>query len=185
MIFLPALINIFGVIFDCYRLRHHKVQSGARVSAKNRIFYFCKFMRHDYYIILIIIFAFRILIIIFPTHIDQDCYRQVGGLMQHEMGLAINDDTWLHTFLTIANTRLQESYRIAIDTLERLHIAYVPSPAGFFVWINLAHLLTAPSIQAESDFWLELIEHGLFLRQTCHVTVIVIMLMSIKYLYYL
>lgn len=99
--------------------------------------------------------------------------------MQHEMGLAINDDTWVDTFLNTANTRLQQSYRIVLDTLERLHIAYVPSPAGFFVWINLAHLLTAPSVQAESDFWLELIEHGLLTRQTCHATGILNMLKAI------
>ena len=88
-------------------------------------------------------------------------FSSISGLQQHQLGLMVDNRTWLDIFLTESNARLHASYLVAEAVLVRLNIPFLPSGASFFLWINLSAFLPAITHDAEMALWLFLVDRGL------------------------
>jgi aspartate/methionine/tyrosine aminotransferase len=72
------------------------------------------------------------------------------------------DMEWIDEHICDNKKKLKEQYQNTIKYLEEKKIQYLPASGGFFVWLNLSHLLNTllPEKEREKDLWMRLIEKG-------------------------
>jgi len=63
------------------------------------------------------------------------------------------DHTWTSDYVATNQRRLTESYATVVRTLRTHDVAYAPAAGSLFVWLNLSHLLTADTEDAELELW--------------------------------
>lgn len=63
------------------------------------------------------------------------------------------DHTWTSDYVAANQRRLTESYAIVVRTLRTHNVNYSPAAGSLFVWIDLSHLLTTDTQDAELQLW--------------------------------
>jgi aspartate/methionine/tyrosine aminotransferase len=68
------------------------------------------------------------------------------------------DAAWVEAFAAEHRKRVGHSCAQAMSVLEASGIPFVPAQAGFSLWIDLRHWLSAPSFEAEAALWRTIFE---------------------------
>jgi aspartate/methionine/tyrosine aminotransferase len=73
-----------------------------------------------------------------------------------------DDMEWIHQHISENKKKLKEQYQVTIKYLQEKNIEYLPASGGFFVWMNLSHLMNTalPEQEREKDLWMRLIDKG-------------------------
>jgi len=104
-----------------------------------------------------------------PTHLvaHSRLFAIPSSLASLALSTIINHPTFFPEFLELNKTRLVEHYVICTNFLKKYSIPYIPSNAGFFIWIDLsAYLANMPGdsdLEKERHMTGKLLDAGIHL----------------------
>ena len=89
-------------------------------------------------------------------------FSNISSFTDKVATLLFSDYDWLDYYIKENQSRLKAQYLCTIEYLESKNIEYLPASGGFFVWINLSHLMdqNLPVAERERELWLRLIDRG-------------------------
>ncbi|MFB0631605.1 aminotransferase class I/II-fold pyridoxal phosphate-dependent enzyme [Streptomyces sp. AB3(2024)] len=85
-------------------------------------------------------------------------FAPVSTATQHTLAGLLADPAWVASFLAAGRRRLGSSYAHLVAHLDAYRIPYVPTEAGFSVWLDLRRWLPGAGFEAEQRLWRELFE---------------------------
>ena len=91
-------------------------------------------------------------------------FTNISSLTDGLLTRLLQDHVWIDDFVRQNQALMATQYQKTADFLDSKEIEYVPASGGFFVWINLSHLLVShPSSETERDLWERLIKAGVLI----------------------
>lgn len=82
--------------------------------------------------------------------------HMVSNHTQWLMENVLSDENFMRSYLNEQQEALTSGYVVAINTLKKLNIPYVPSYGSLFIWADFSMFLTEETIVAETFFWEQL-----------------------------
>lgn len=79
----------------------------------------------------------------------------ISNSTQWLMQLLLEDPSFVRTYIQDNQRLLTESYVVVVQKLKELKIPYVPARGSLFVWVDLSEFISADTVEAEMDFWME------------------------------
>jgi 1-aminocyclopropane-1-carboxylate synthase len=103
----------------------------------------------------------------------QAYWGSTPGDTQHVLRTLVSDDRWVDRYVKEMQSRLASSYSTAVTALRDAGIPHHPSDAGFFLLIDMRQFLRAPTWEAESGLWRQILDEAnvnLTPGSTCHIS---------------
>ncbi|GJQ09954.1 hypothetical protein GpartN1_g1745.t1 [Galdieria partita] len=97
----------------------------------------------------------------------------VSGDTQFALTKLLSDSEFVQSFIRENTIRLYETYRVHCDCLDKMGIPYVPSEAGFFIWMDLNKYMASRTFENERTLWKSLFEKAKVVvtpGEVCHST---------------
>jgi len=97
----------------------------------------------------------------------------VSGDTQFALTQLLSDSEFVQNFIRENTQRLYETYSVHCSCLDKLGISYVPSEAGFFIWMNLNPWMASHTWESERELWRRLLDKAkvvLTPGEVCHST---------------
>ncbi len=85
-------------------------------------------------------------------------FSPVSTHTQHVLSELLNDETFVDSFISTNQQRLNNAWSRTKQALDNADIPYVEPSAGFFVWIDLSKYLKKKSFDSEMDLYNKLVD---------------------------
>ncbi|KAJ6327944.1 hypothetical protein OIU77_009762 [Salix suchowensis] len=97
----------------------------------------------------------------------------VSSQTQYLLAALLSDKKFTRNYILENQTRLKQRQQLLVKGLEKAGISCLKSNAGLFCWVNLKHLLSSNTFDAEMELWKEIV-HQVKLNispgSSCHCT---------------
>ncbi|KAJ6399893.1 hypothetical protein OIU84_015532 [Salix udensis] len=97
----------------------------------------------------------------------------VSSQTQYLLAALLSDKKFTRNYILENQTRLKQRQQLLVKGLEKAGISCLKSNAGLFCWVNLKHLLSSNTFDAEMELWKEIV-HQVRLNispgSSCHCT---------------
>ena len=82
--------------------------------------------------------------------------QMASNLVQWLVQELFKRESFIASYVEENQRRITESYLVIVRMLRRLGIPYTPSRGSLFIWADFSAYLSAPTAQAEEDFWMQI-----------------------------
>jgi DNA-binding transcriptional MocR family regulator len=86
-----------------------------------------------------------------------------SGHTQAALAAVLSDTALVDTYLQENSRRLARSYDVLARWLQRVGLPFVPATAGIFCWVDFRRVLSAPTFEAENEWFLAMKGAGVIL----------------------
>lgn len=82
--------------------------------------------------------------------------HMVSNITQWVVGELLQDTAFVSSYLKENHQRINQSYKLVVDSMNKINAPYIPSRGSLFVWIDLSAQLSEDSAQGEEQLWIDI-----------------------------